>query len=154
MNKTIRTVTYASAMIAALAAAMPSHAQLTDADRVGTALLIESPTSGSASGGSSAPGAARMLPQLLADGSVPDRIVVISEMQTPRWVNVDYDNAVLFLVRQQGAPDRMVQWRFNGIDNTMSYADIDPHAKFARDLRIYVNQTLNPLQPGGGADSD
>jgi hypothetical protein len=40
----------------------------------------------------------------------------------------------------------MVAWRFDGTDNTVNYGDIDPHANFARDLKIYVNQGSNPVR--------
>jgi len=81
---------------------------------------------------------------------VPDRVAQIYEGGGPRFLNVDWGDTVQFLVRQPGMPDRTVKWRFNGLDNVVSYADIDPQAQFASDVRIYVNQSMNPLYQNGG----
>jgi hypothetical protein len=82
-------------------------------------------------------------PIVLIDGTV-DRTAVVYEGQGPEILNVDWGDTVQFLVRPAGAPERTMKWRFNGLDNVVSYADIDPRAEFARNVRIYVNQTYNP----------
>ena len=149
MTSTIRVVIYASAMAAAAAAATPSRAELPNADLLGTALLVEAPpAAASASGGSSAPGAARTMPAVLADGSTPDRVMVISQGGGFPWINVDHGDGVLFIVRQPGAAERLVEWRFNGVRDVIAYTDIDPGAQFARTIKIYVNQSTNPMSGG------
>jgi len=148
-KNTIRVVTYGGVIAAALAAAMPSYAELTKADRLGTPLMVEVPAVPSASAGSGAP-VMPAEPTALIDRSVPDRIATIFQGDGPQILNVDWGDTVQFLVRQPNVPDRIVKWRFDGLDNVVSYADIDPQAQFASDVRIYVNQSMNPLYQNGG----
>ncbi len=147
MSKSIRVVTYGSVMAAALAAAFPAQAELTRADRLGTPLIAEVPVA-SASAGSSA----EVAPVVLIDRSIPEKTAVISEAPGSQVMNVDWGDTVLFTVREPGVPDRIVKWRFNGLDNVMSYADIDPRAQFASNVRIFVNQAKNMLRFNDGGD--
>jgi hypothetical protein len=142
MRKTIRILSYATLSATAFAA-MPSHAEITTADRLGTALLVQAPDHRSASSGTSA-ASARAVPENIA--LIPDRIVEISPNTAKRWLNVDYGDTVEFVVHQPDATQRIVAWRFDGMDNIVNYGDIDPNANFARDLKIYVNQASNPMR--------
>ena len=137
MNRTIRVVTYASAMAAAVAAAMPSYAALSGEDRLGTSMGVSDSAMPSASAGSSAPA----LRSAVMNGIVPDRSVVIDHGNGSHFLNVNWGDNVQFLVRQPGAPDRIVRWHFIGLDNVLSYTDIDPQAQFASNVKIYVNQS-------------
>ena len=148
MKQSFRLVSYGSVMAAALALAFPAQAALTRADRLGTSLMVAIPATETASAGSSTtivvPGQVA-----LVDRSVPDETAVIYEGSGPQAMNVDWGDTVLFTVRQPGVPDRLVKWRFNGLDNVVSFADIDPHAQFANNVKIYVNQTANPVYDYG-----
>ena len=141
MSKTLRAIGYGSVMAAALAAAMPSYAQLTQEDRLGTSMGVSVPAMASASAGSSAV----ELRTVGMDRTVPDRSIVIYQGTGSHSVNVNWGDNVEFLVRQPGAPERMVRWHFNGLDNVMSFADIDSQAQFASDVKIYVNQSTRSL---------
>ncbi len=145
MKNSLRLVSCGGAIAAAFALASPAQAALTRADRLGTPLMVPVPAVATASAGSStvvAPGEVA-----LVDRSVPDRTAVIYQGDGPQWMNVDWGDTVLFTVRQPGVPDRIVKWRFNGLDNVVSFADIDPQAQFANNVRIYVNQNVSPLHP-------
>ena len=148
-NKTVRVIAYGGVMAAALAAATPSYAELTKADRICTPLMVEVPAVPSASAGAGAP-VMPAEPTALLNRTVPDRVVQIYEGAGPRFLNVDWGDTVEFLVRQPGIPDKTVKWRFDGLDNVVSFADIDPQAQFANDVSIYVNQSTNPLNENGG----
>lgn len=137
MSNTLRAIGYGSVMTVALAAAMPSYAELTQADRLGTSMGVSVPSMPSASAGPSAPA----LPVVAMDRSVPDRSAVIYQGDGSRSLHVNWGDTVQFLVRQPGAPERTVKWHFIGSDNVVSYADIDPQAQFAGNVRIYVNQS-------------
>jgi hypothetical protein len=141
-----------------MAVAMPSHAELTRADRLGTALIV--PEQGASVGTSAVPGTGASVgtsaiaspPTVIIDRSPPDRQAVVYQGDGPRALNVDWGDTVQFLVRQPGGPERIVKWRFNGLDNQMSFADIDPASEFARPVMIYVNQTANPLRNNSDGD--
>jgi hypothetical protein len=156
MSKTIRAVSYASAVASAMAMAVPSQAQLTKADRVGTALMVPATTTASggtsASAGTSATDATSAPSSFLIDRSPPDREVVIAPGTRPAFLNVDWGDTVQFLVRQPSGGDRIVKWRFDGVDNVVSFADIDPAADFAGNYRIFVNQSTNPMRSNPGSD--
>lgn len=139
MRKSLRVATYAGMMSLALSAASPARA-LTNADRFGTPLILEAPAGASASAGSSAASAAAV------DRSATDKTATVYEGNGPQTMNVDWGDTVLFTVRQRGLPDRIVKWRFNGLDDVMNYADIDPYARFASNVRIYVDQSSNPMR--------
>ena len=139
MRNTLRAVTYAGVMSLALSAAFPARA-LTNADSLGTPLILEAPAGASASAGSSAAAPAAV------DRSATDKTAAVYEGNSPQSVNVNWGDTVLFTVRQRGLPDRIVKWHFNGLDNVMSYADIDPYAQFASNVRIYVDQSFNPIR--------
>ena len=143
MKNSLRFITYGSLTAVTLAFALPAQA-LTTADRLGTPMIVGVPATETASAGSSttiaAPGQIA-----LVDRSVPERTAVIYEGNGPSFMNVDWGDTVLFTVRQPGVPDRLVKWRFNGLDNVISFADIDPQAQFANNVRIFVNQGTNAL---------
>ncbi len=146
MNKSLRGLGCGCVTAAALAAAFPAHA-LTRADRIGTPMIVAVPVTETASAGSSTtvvvPGEIA-----LVDRSVPDKKATIYEGRGPQWMNVDWGDTVLFTVRQRGVPDRLVKWKFNGLDNVVNFADIDPYARFANNVKIYVNQGANRLRDG------
>ncbi len=131
---------------AALAAAFPAHA-LTRADRIGTPMIVAVPATETASAGSSTtvvvPGEVAIV-----DRAVPDKKATIYEGSGPHWMNVNWGDTVLFTVRQPGVPDRLVKWKFDGLDNVVNFADIDPYAQFANNVKIYVNQGANRLRDG------
>ncbi len=144
MKNVLRLITYGSLTVVALAAALPAQAALTMADRLGTPMIVVVPATETASAGSSTtiiePGQIA-----LVDRSVPERTAVVYEGSGPSVMNVDWGDTVLFTVRQPGVPDRLVKWRFNGLDNVVNFADIDPQAQFANNVRIFVNQAANQL---------
>ncbi len=137
MSSTLRAISYGGVLAAALATAMPSYADVTQADRLGVSMGTSVPALPSASQGSSAPA----LPGLAMDRTMPDSSFVIYQGTGSHVLNVNWGDNVQFLVREPGAADRTVRWHFTGLDNVMSYADIDPQAQFASDVKIYVNQT-------------
>lgn len=140
MRKSLRVVTHAGVVSLALAAAFPAPAALTDADRFGTPLILETPGGASASVGSSVSSPAAL------DRIAPNKTASVSEGNVPQFMNVMWGDTVLFTVRQHGLPDRIVKWRFDGLDSVMSYANVDPYAQFASNMRIYVDQSSNPMR--------
>ncbi len=138
MRRSLQAVTYAG-VVSLTMAVLPAQA-LTNADRFGTPLILEIPPGASASVGSSAESPAAV------NRSVTDEAVTVYEGNGPQSMNVNWGETVLFTVRQRGLPERTVKWRFDGLDSAMSYADIDPYAPFASNVKIYVDQSANPMR--------
>jgi hypothetical protein len=174
MRKTVRAIAYGSVMAAAVAAALPSYA-LTAQDRVGTPLQVVIPAGyvpavpvatvreevyvtrqgvvreevaviqPSAVAGAGGPAVATA-PVVITDRATPtDHAYIISNRGRP-WINVDWGDVVTFQVRDPNSGNQhVVKWRFDGLDNVVSFADVDPLAPWASNVKVYVNQSTNPL---------
>jgi hypothetical protein len=83
---------------------------------------------------------------VVTDRTTPtDRAFIISNRGKP-YINVNWGDVATFQVRDPVSGNQhLVKWRFDGIDNVVSFADIDPVAPWARNVRVYVNQNANPL---------
>jgi len=98
-------------------------------------------TASTASAGANAPSA----PVYLGDYKrSPDRAFIVSNNGSPN-VNVNWGDVVNFQVRDPNGQLRIVNWRFNGMDNVVRFSDIDPQATWASNIRVFVNQATNPL---------
>ncbi len=172
MNKAIRAITYGSVMAAAVAAALPAQAA-NSADRIGSPMMVVVPSGyvapvavvtprqtfmtqdgmvrevqvaraePSAVAGSGAVAVAE--PAVLLDRGTPiDHAFIISE-RGRGWVNVNYGDVVQFQVKNADGTSHVVNWRFDGLDNVVRFGDIDPHATWGKNVKVYVNQSYNPL---------
>jgi hypothetical protein len=171
MNKAIRAITYGSVMAAAVVAALPSHAAGT-ADRIGSPMMTVVPSGyiapvavvqrqtflthegtvrevqvarvePSAVAGSGVATVAE--PVVLLDRGTPvDHAYIISE-RGRGWVNVNYGDVVQFQVKNADGTSHVVNWRFDGLDNVVRFGDIDPHATWGKNVKVFVNQSYNPL---------
>ena len=161
MTKNLKALACGSLLATAVAAALPVHAADARADRIGSAMQIVVPAGyiaaipvipadGSSVAGAGVPMERAALvtttePTILVDTqSRSDQSIVISTRGWP-WINVNFGDTVTFLVRDPNGTSHPVKWRFDGMDNVVNFADIDPQAGFARNVRIFVNQSYNPL---------
>jgi hypothetical protein len=162
MTKNLKALAYGSLLASALAAAWPSQAAGTREDRIGSPMQIVVPAGyiaaipvvpadPSAVAGAGVPYERPALvtttePTILVDLQSPtDQAFVISTQGRP-WINVNYGDTVDFLVRDPQGNNRRLKWRFDGMDNVVNFADIDPLSNFASNLRIFVNQSYNPMR--------
>ncbi len=130
MQKSLRVAFCGAALAAGFALALPAHAQV--AARSDAHLGTQLAYAPSASAGSSSvrtsdvPRGARTATVYYGDG--------------PDSMHVKWGDTVLFTVRRPGAPDHQIEWRFDGMDNAINFASLDPQAQFANNVIIYVDR--------------
>ena len=61
-----------------------------------------------------------------------------------RSVNVNYQDSVKFVVKDQGKEESFA-WRFDGLTRQVSLGDINPKASI-KNVPIYINHENNPLR--------
>jgi hypothetical protein len=76
------------------------------------------------------------------DEATPDRVITVDS--GTRWVNVNYGETVKFIVKGTNG-EQDFAWRFDGLDEHMALSAIDPEANLGRDIKIYVDESMNPL---------
>jgi len=148
MKNALKRVGYGGALAAAMVVALPGQAETTASDRLGTPMMVVAPSASAGASTASAGSSSVTQPAAILDPVPADRTYIIQprNLGGVPWVDVNHGETVLFLVHAPNAPERRVKWLFNGIDNVMSYTDIDPQATFASNVKIYVNQTYSPMQ--------
>jgi hypothetical protein len=76
------------------------------------------------------------------DEATPDRVITVDS--GTRWVNVNYGETVKFIVRGASG-EQQFAWHFDGLDDHISLSAIDPDVNLGRDIKIYVDESMNPL---------
>jgi hypothetical protein len=82
-----------------------------------------------------------------ASSARPDRVVNVPAKT--RGIAVNYGETVRFVV-QSGSAKQEVTWRFDGVANKVTLADLDAKIPNGKNVAIYVNQAMNPLNQSGG----
>ena len=105
-------------------------------------IAAASPSSTAGSGDASV----AAVPQVMTDRRVEtDRAFIISN-RGRSFINVNWGDVVSFQVRDPNSGNQhLVKWRVDGMDNVVSFADVDPQAPWARNVRVFVNQSTNPM---------
>ena len=76
------------------------------------------------------------------DEAMPDRVISVDS--GTRWVNVNYGETVKFIVKGANG-EQSFAWHFDGIGEDLTLSAIDPDANLGRDIKIYVDESMNPL---------
>ena len=75
-------------------------------------------------------------------GATSDRVVNVDS--GTRWVNVNYGDTVKFIVKGTNG-EQSFSWHFDGLGENIAFSAIDPDAGLGRNLKVYVDESMNPL---------
>jgi hypothetical protein len=77
-----------------------------------------------------------------SDEATVDRVISVDS--GTRWVNVNYGDTVKFIVKGTNG-EQDFSWHFDGLGENLNLSAIDPDASLGRNLKIYVDESMNPL---------
>ena len=76
------------------------------------------------------------------DSATLDRVISVDS--GTRWVNVNYGDTVKFIVKDTNG-EQSFSWHFDGLGENIAFSAIDPDAGLGRNLKVYVDESMNPL---------